>query len=44
VYVGTDGETLVILLAGGSKRRQARDIEAARERSADYRRLPEEET
>jgi putative addiction module killer protein len=32
VYFGNDGETLVILLAGGSKKRQSRDIELARER------------
>jgi len=29
VYFGRDGETLVILLTGGTKRRQQRDIEAA---------------
>lgn len=29
VYYGADGEELVILLAGGTKRRQARDIAAA---------------
>ncbi len=37
VYFGRDGETLVILLAGGAKRRQQRDIAAARARWADYR-------
>ena len=29
VYFGRDGEALVILLTGGSKKRQQRDIEAA---------------
>lgn len=29
VYYGLDGNTLVILLGGGSKRRQSADIEAA---------------
>ena len=29
VYFGKDGETLVILLGGGTKKRQQRDIEAA---------------
>ena len=29
VYYGADGEELVILLAGGTKRRQARDIATA---------------
>ena len=38
VYFGKDGETIVILLGGGSKRRQRQSIEAARERWADYKR------
>ena len=29
VYYGRDGEDLVVLLAGGTKKRQARDIETA---------------
>jgi putative addiction module killer protein len=29
IYFGKDGERLVILLAGGTKKRQQRDIEAA---------------
>ena len=37
IYFGRDGAALVILLAGGSKRRQAQDIEAAKRRWADYR-------
>jgi putative addiction module killer protein len=38
VYFGRDGETLIILLAGGTKRRQQKDIEAAQDRWADYKR------
>ena len=37
VYFGKDGEAIVILLAGGSKQRQQRDIEAARARWQDYK-------
>lgn len=39
VYFGRDGEVLVILLAGGTKRRQQRDIEVAQARWANYKRL-----
>jgi putative addiction module killer protein len=38
VYLGRDGEALVVLLAGGTKRRQRRDIEAAKANWADYKR------
>jgi putative addiction module killer protein len=38
VYFGRDGEMLIILLTGGSKKRQQRDIDAAVEMWADYRR------
>jgi putative addiction module killer protein len=38
VYFGRDGETLVILLGGGTKQRQGQDIAAAHERWADYKR------
>ena len=38
VYFGRDGEILVILLGGGAKRRQQRDIDDAKLRWADYRR------
>jgi putative addiction module killer protein len=38
VYLGRDGETLVILLTGGTKQRQQRDIAQAKEFWADYRR------
>jgi len=37
VYFGRDGDTLVVLLAGGSKSRQQRDIEAAQARWQDYK-------
>jgi putative addiction module killer protein len=38
VYFGLDGDMLVILLGGGTKKRQQRDIEAAKLRWADYKR------
>ena len=38
VYFGRDGETLVILLTGGSKKRQQRDIEEAHVCWQDYKR------
>jgi putative addiction module killer protein len=38
VYFGRDGETLVILLTGGTKKRQQRDIEAAIAYWQDYKR------
>jgi putative addiction module killer protein len=44
VYFGRDGSTLVILLAGGTKRRQQWDITVAQERWADYRRRRREQT
>ncbi len=37
VYFGRDGEALVILLTGGTKKRQQRDVEAAIGFWADYR-------
>jgi putative addiction module killer protein len=37
VYFGRDGIDLVILLAGGTKRRQQRDVEIAQTRWADYK-------
>lgn len=36
VYFGRDGDELVILLAGGTKKRQQRDIETAHALRADY--------
>ena len=38
VYFGRDGEMLIILLAGGTKNRQQRDIEMARANWDDYKR------
>ena len=38
VYFGKDGERIVILLGGGSKQRQQRDIAAARELWTEYKR------
>jgi putative addiction module killer protein len=38
VYFGRDGEVLVLLLTGGTKKRQQRDIETAKAQRADYRR------
>jgi putative addiction module killer protein len=37
VYFGRDGDRVVILLGGGSKQRQQRDIENARRRWRDYK-------
>jgi len=38
IYFGQDGEKLVVLLAGGTKKRQSRDVENAQTRWCDYRR------
>jgi putative addiction module killer protein len=38
VYFGRDGEALVILLTGGTKRRQQRDIDSAHACWQDYKR------
>ena len=37
VYFGYDGPMVVILLAGGTKKRQDKDVEAAKKRWADYK-------
>jgi putative addiction module killer protein len=37
IYFGKDGNQLVILLAGGTKSRQQRDIATAQKRWADYK-------
>lgn len=37
IYFGQDGDELVILLAGGTKRRQQQDIAQARQRWTDYK-------
>lgn len=38
VYFGKDGATVVILLGGGTKKRQSQDIEAAVDAWTDYKR------
>ena len=38
LYFGRDGDALVILLGGGTKRHQQRDIDDAKARWADYKR------
>ena len=43
VYFGKDGERLVILLGGGSKRRQQTDIYAAHALWAEYKKRKREE-
>jgi len=43
IYLGRDGETLVILLGGGSKKRQDQDIKKAIARWQNYKkRKPKE--
>lgn len=37
IYFGRDGDKLIILLGGGTKKRQSRDIEASKARWADYK-------
>lgn len=37
IYLGKDGDRLVILLAGGTKKRQQRDIQHAMARWQDYK-------
>ena len=36
IYLARDGDTLIILLGGGTKRRQQKDIEAAKYRWQEY--------
>ena len=43
IYLGLDGETLIVLLGGGTKRRQQDDIDAAKALWRDYRRGAQEE-
>lgn len=44
VYFGKDGDRLVILLGGGTKKRQQSDIETARTYWQDYKRRKKQET
>jgi putative addiction module killer protein len=37
LYFGYDGPTLVILVGGGTKKRQDHDIQSAKERWRDYK-------
>ena len=37
IYFGQDGETIVILLAGGTKKRQSEDILTAKARWTEYK-------
>ena len=37
IYMGKDGETLVILLGGGTKKRQQHDIAAAQDLWREYK-------
>ena len=43
VYFGRDGDTLIVLLGGGTKSRQQRDISRARELWQEYRRRNQQE-
>ena len=43
VYFGRDGDTLIVLLGGGTKARQQRDIKDARELWREYRRRKQQE-
>jgi putative addiction module killer protein len=43
IYFGKEGERLVILIGGGTKKRQADDIAAAKECWADYKRRKKQE-
>lgn len=42
IYLGRDGDSLVILLTGGTKVRQQRDIETAQRYWQDYKRQKRE--
>ena len=44
IYFGKDGETVVILLAGGTKKRQNEDILAAQKQWNDYKERKAKET
>ena len=44
IYFGKEGERLVILIGGGSKKRQQHDIEIAQECWASYKRRKRRET
>ena len=43
IYFGRDGDSIVILLGGGTKKRQQKDIEAARTLWKEYKRRKRQE-
>ncbi|HEY5378672.1 MAG TPA: type II toxin-antitoxin system RelE/ParE family toxin [Pseudolabrys sp.] len=43
IYLGRDGDAIVILLGGGTKQRQQRDISTAQKRLIDYKRRKKEQ-
>jgi len=43
VYLGRDGDTLIILLGGGTKKRQSKDIETAQDLWRTYKRRKRQE-
>lgn len=43
IYFGKDGDLIVILLAGGTKKRQHADIQSAKEHWQDYKRRKRQE-
>lgn len=43
VYFGRDGDTLIILLGGGTKERQQKDIKDARALWREYKRRKQQE-
>ncbi len=44
VYFGKDGDTLIILLGGGTKKRQHKDIETAQDLWREYKQRKQQET
>jgi putative addiction module killer protein len=44
VYFGKDADTLIILLGGGTKKRQSKDIEAAQDLWREYKQRKRQET
>jgi putative addiction module killer protein len=44
IYFGRDGERILILIGGGTKKRQNKDIQTAQARWADYKRRKKQET
>lgn len=38
IYFGKDGDQIIVLVAGGTKKRQQRDIKVAIDRWQDYKR------